>query len=69
MNIIMSIIIKNQDALKEIPKCYHPKKILNPTCIPRKGDIVFLGDKYYSEVKSVSWQFNEDEILITVTIS
>lgn len=68
MNIEMSIIIQNSEALKNIPECYHPKKIMNPISIPRKGDIIFLGDKYSSSVKNVSWQFNEDKILVAVTI-
>jgi hypothetical protein len=69
MKTIMSIVLENPEELKSIPECYHSKSIINPSSIPRKGDVLYLGDKGSFSVKYVSWQFNEDEILVAVTIS
>jgi len=68
MNITMNISLENPEDLNNIPKCYYPKPVIDPIAIPRKGDILFLGDKGSFLVKRVSWQFNEEEIIVTVTI-
>lgn len=68
MNIEMTIGSRDVGWLKDVPPCYHPKTIINPIAIPRKGDNLYLGDKKFFTVESVSWQYNENEVFVHVLV-